>query len=101
MEDFHMKRSRGLVLVAAAVLAIGVGCAKKKVAQTPPPTPPAPERHETTTTPAPERHEVASTPRREEPAPRSNMPDAATRKRIDDLLARIEDADRKSTRLNS
>ncbi|HLH19540.1 MAG TPA: OmpA family protein [Bryobacteraceae bacterium] len=87
-----MKRSRGLVLVAAAVLALGVGCAKKKVAQQQPPAPAPAETPRTQTTPAPERHEVASTPRREEPAPRSNMPDAATRKRIDDLLARIEDA---------
>jgi len=87
-----MKRSRELVIVAVAtVLTIGAGCAKKKVAAaTPPPAPeparsaPAAPAAATTPhqTPAPE---VASTPH-------SKYPDAATRARIDQLLARIEDA---------
>jgi peptidoglycan-associated lipoprotein len=92
MEDLLMKRSRGLVLIAVAALAIGAGCAKKKVAQQPPPAPaptPAPAAAPAST-PAP--RETAAAPTRETPAPRSAMPDAATRKRIDDLLARIEDA---------
>ena len=88
-----MKRSRGLILIAVAALAIGAGCAKKKVAQAPPPAP-APTSAPAAapaSTPAP--RETAAAPRTEAPAPRtSNMPDAATRKRIDDLLARIEDA---------
>ncbi len=87
-----MKRSRGLVLIAVAALAIGAGCAKKKVAQqtTPPPQPPTTHEQPAATTPAP--RESAAVAPRETPAPRSAMPDAATRKRIDDLLARIEDA---------
>jgi peptidoglycan-associated lipoprotein len=92
MEDFPMIRSRGLVLAATAVLAIGVGCAKKKVAQTQPPAPPLIESPKSQPAPEPPRHEAAAAPREEAPAPRSTMPDAATRKRIDDLLARIEDA---------
>lgn len=87
-----MKRSRELVMVAVAtLLTIGAGCAKKKVAAaTPPPTPePArsePARPMAATTPRPTRApEMASTPQ-------SKYPDAATRARIDQLLARIEDA---------
>ena len=87
-----MKRSRGLILVAVATLAIGVACHKKApVAQNQAPPPPAPVRQQTpVSTPAPRQQAAATT--RSTPAPRSNMPDAATRKRIDDLLARIEDA---------
>lgn len=87
-----MKRSRGLVLIAVAAFALGVGCAKKKVAQAPPtpPTPPPAQQSAPAATPAP-RQEAAATPAPTR-APRSNMPDAATRKHIDDLLARIEDA---------
>jgi peptidoglycan-associated lipoprotein len=89
-----MKNSRELVLVAiATVTMIGVGCAKKKVAATPPAppvpavptpttTPPAPPAARITPTPAPQR-QAAATPR---------VPNAATRARIDELLARIQDA---------
>ena len=87
-----MKRSRGLVFIAVAALAIGIGCHKKTpVAQATPP-PPAPERHEAAPPPAPARTEMARNTPAAAPAPRSNMPDAETRKRIDDLLAKIEDA---------
>ena len=77
--------------LAATGCLIGTGCAKKKVASAPPPPPPAvtspapgsnaaPVRAETnTTSPAPTR-------------PAARYPDAATRARIDQLLARIEDA---------
>jgi len=87
-----MKRSRGLILIAVAALAIGAGCAKKKVAQAAPstPTPTQTPAAAPASTPAP--RETAAAPTRETPAPRSNMPSAETRKRIDDLLARIEDA---------
>jgi peptidoglycan-associated lipoprotein len=71
---------------------IGVGCAKKKVAQAPS-TPPQPVAQQA---PAPRteapRSEAVARPAAQQPAPRSNMPDAATRARIDQLLARIEDA---------
>jgi peptidoglycan-associated lipoprotein len=89
-----MKNYRELAVITLAALSIiGVGCAKKKVAAITPNTPPV---HEVTTPGTP----AASTPARETPStpastpstPRSNMPDAATRARIDQLLARIEDA---------
>lgn len=82
-----------LALVAVAGFAmIGAGCAKKKVASAPPP-PPAPAA------PAPSTpRQVTPTPRQSTP-PRENasnpgprIPNAATRARIDELLAKIEDA---------
>jgi peptidoglycan-associated lipoprotein len=90
MEDFSMKLSRGLVLVVFAVLSIGAGCAKKKVANATPPAPPAPAQASTpAATPA---SQPASTPAPVAETPRSRMPDAATRAHIGDLLAKIEDA---------
>ena len=81
-----------LCAVLAAGL-LGPGCAKKKTAAVVPPAP-----HNETTQPA-----AAPTPPRNTPVPTpertpvataapSRMPDAATRKRIEELLARIEDA---------
>jgi peptidoglycan-associated lipoprotein len=87
-----MKRSRDLVMVAVAtILTIGAGCAKKKVAAATPPPAPEPTRS------APAAPMRATTPRqRETPTvastPQSRYPDANTRARIDELLARIEDA---------
>jgi peptidoglycan-associated lipoprotein len=76
-------------LLAAGIL--GQGCTKK-VATAPPPTPqaaPAPTASTPAAVPtprsAPERTPVAS-------APEQRGPDAATRRRIEELLARIEDA---------
>ncbi len=86
-----MKSSRGLVLIAVAAFSLSIGCAKKKVAAAAPPPPaPAAVPHETPA-PPPER-QAPSTPAPMAEAPRSNMPDAVTRARIDDLLAKIEDA---------
>jgi peptidoglycan-associated lipoprotein len=90
MENLIVIRSRGVVLIAVAAAAIGAGCAKKKTAAV---TPPAPQTAEQPAAPpaAPVK-QAAAVPT---PAPtqtRSNVPDAATRKRIDELLARIEDA---------
>jgi peptidoglycan-associated lipoprotein len=81
------------VVATMALFMIGAGCAKKKVAGIPP-LPPSP----TASTPSESR--PASTPSRpaERPStptastPTSRYPDAATRARIDQLLARIEDA---------
>jgi peptidoglycan-associated lipoprotein len=84
-------RSRGVVLAAVAVLAIGAGCAKKKVAAVTPPTPPQATAQPAAPPAAPPQQQAAAQPAAR-PEPRSNMPDAATRKRIDELLARIEDA---------
>src|SRR5437588_630076 len=92
MENITMTRSRGAILIAIAALSIGIGCAKKKVAATTP-APPKQVIDQPATPPAsqPERQASAPTPV-QTPAPRSDMPDAATRARIDQLLARIEDA---------
>jgi peptidoglycan-associated lipoprotein len=88
-----MKTSRELILVSAAALTIFAAGCSKKVAKSTPQTPQ-------------QQPAVASTAPRSEPAPArasepehtaSNnatprYPDAATRARIDQLLARIEDA---------
>jgi len=96
MKDSPKPRvARGKVaLVALAAFAlIGAGCAKKKVAAA---TPPAPQPAVST----PAAQPSSSTPMRSNPAPQraasstpaSRYPDAATRARIDELLAKIEDA---------
>ena len=88
-----MKKPYELTLVAiAAFTMIGAGCAKNKVAVA---TPAAPVPTAQTPSAAP-----AATPARRQPAPArqaavapvSRTPNAATRARIDELLAKIEDA---------
>jgi peptidoglycan-associated lipoprotein len=89
-----MKNSRELVVITIATLTmIGAGCAKKKVAAITP-NPPKQEEARPPATPAaaPPQREANNTPAPAAATPRSNMPDAATRARIDQLLARIEDA---------
>lgn len=89
-----MKNSRQwmLVALAAAISVASAACAKKKVATAAPPPPtvaPAPSAPQTSAPPRtpsqPARQQAASTP-----APR--VPNAATKARIEELLARIEDA---------
>ena len=89
-----MKNSRQwmLLALAAAISVASAACAKKKVATAAPPPPtvaPAPSSPQTSApprTPAqPARQQAASTP-----VPR--VPTAATKARIEELLARIEDA---------
>ena len=91
-----MKHSPKLAVTGFAVFAtfalIGTGCAKKKVAAATPPPPSS-----VATAPAPQRD--SAPPARSTPAPvqaasapAAHYPDAATRARIDDLLAKIEDA---------
>src|SRR2546423_991452 len=82
------------VVASMALFLIGSGCAKKKVAS----IPPLP-KSDTATTASNSRpsSEPAARPaaRPDTPAastPASRYPDAATRARIDQLLARIEDA---------
>jgi len=84
-----MKSHALTISMLAAAALFSVSC-QKKMASAPPPPPPAP----TTTAAAPA---PASTPAAAQPASApmqtaSNMPDAATRARIDDLLKRIQDA---------
>jgi len=90
-----MKTSHQWVLVAAAaVAAVGAGCSKKVAVA--PPAPPAPVA--TPAAPAPQRTAVTPrTPARTvaratPPAVAPRTPPPATRARIDELLARIEDA---------
>jgi peptidoglycan-associated lipoprotein len=90
----NMKLSRTLALLAVAALGLmTAACAKKTVTSATPPPAPAP-----TTTPAPAPRATpapaarAATETSAAPTPRSPYPDAATRARIDDLLAKIEDA---------
>jgi peptidoglycan-associated lipoprotein len=89
-----MQNSCRLLLISAAAVALfAAGCSKKNVAKS---TPPAPAAAPASQPAAPQ----ASQPSRSTPQPRqqasvapsSRVPDAATRKRIDELLARIEDA---------
>jgi peptidoglycan-associated lipoprotein len=89
-----MKRSNQLLIVSlATIMLAAAGCAKKKVAAvTPPPPPPAPAPVQA----APARPAAQPAPvtqaRTQPPAPAPRVPNAATRARIDELLARIEDA---------
>src|SRR5262249_21745500 len=89
-----MNPNRVLTLAAlAAASIIGVGC-HKKVAATPPTTPAATPAAQAT---APARTTEARIPaarpqQASAEAPRSRYPDAATVKRIEELLARIQDA---------
>jgi peptidoglycan-associated lipoprotein len=89
-------QKRALIAVAAFAM-LAAGCAKKKVAVAPPPPPPPAAPAQTATaprsrpaTPAPARTPTAPPPAAATSAPR--YPSAATRARIDQLLAKIEDA---------
>jgi peptidoglycan-associated lipoprotein len=92
---FTMTDSRKLMVsVAVAAISIfGAGCAKKKVATAAPSVPqPAAEAPR----PAPAERQPARDNATPSPAfaaaPATRTPDAATRRRIDELLGRIEDA---------
>ncbi len=91
-----MKNSRGVILLSAGALVLfAAGCTKKNVAKSTPPAPAqsAPveqprQQASAPARPAPPAQQTASVA----PAQRPPMPNAATVKRIDELLARIEDA---------
>ncbi len=87
-----MTKTREAAIVAIATMTLVVaGCAKKKVAAaTPAPPQPAPTTQ--TAPPASQPRAAANTPSPAPEARRPDYPDAATRARIDQLLARIEDA---------
>ncbi len=86
-----MNHSRNLMIAAfAAISLLGAGCAKKKVAVAPPPPPAAPAAAVSAPKPAPAPVRAAVAPPMATPAP--HYPNAATRARIDELLAKIEDA---------
>jgi len=88
-----MKKNREVILIAVAAISLIAAACKKQEAMKPPP-PPAPAA---TAPSAPAR--AAAMPMRSNPtptqtatAPVPRYPNAATRARIDELLARIEDA---------
>jgi peptidoglycan-associated lipoprotein len=89
-----MKNSNELVLLAVGAICLaGAGCAKKPVAVvTPPATPAAAAAPAPRATPATPPARAAATPAPAAAAPTPRFPDAATRARIDQLLARIQDA---------
>jgi peptidoglycan-associated lipoprotein len=78
---------------AAALLLLGAGCAKKPVAVVPPPPPPAVQTPAQPAAPAPvARATPPAAPAPAAPPAAPRYPDAATRARIDELLAHIQDA---------
>jgi peptidoglycan-associated lipoprotein len=89
-----VKNTLAVAILGVATLAfIGAGCAKKKVAVTPPSPPPAVEQHQAAPAPTPAANNTArSVPSAPAETPVARVPDAATRARIETLLSRIEDA---------
>ena len=80
-------------IAAAALCVFGVACAKKPVAVNTPPPPPASTQTAARNSTA--SNNTARAPRQTQPVSQqtaSRYPDAATRARIDQLLARIQDA---------
>lgn len=86
--------SRILIPISAALILAAAGCAKKPVAKATPPAPQAaPQVAQNTPQQAPSQR-PATRPQQQTVANNTTprYPDAATRARIDQLLARIEDA---------
>jgi len=83
-------RKAAVVAIAAFGL-IGIACTKKQAAAPPPPPPPPPAASTEKPAPAPARASTRPAPAAT-PTPATRYPSAATRARIDQLLARIEDA---------
>jgi peptidoglycan-associated lipoprotein len=82
---------RTLIAVAAIAL-LGAACAKKKVAVAPPPPPPPAATPATASRPSPPPRSTATTQSAAATAPEQRYPNATARARIDELLAKIEDA---------
>src|SRR5256886_9597115 len=88
-----MKTSRTTAACAIALLTLAAAACTKKVAATNPPVSPAPAPVAARTpAPAPATAPRSAAPTPVASAPASRGPDAATRARIDQLLARISDA---------
>jgi peptidoglycan-associated lipoprotein len=79
-------------IVLAAISIAAVGCGKKNAAVAPPPPPAPVAAHAAAPAPAPPPSRAAVTQKPATTTPASPYPNAATRARIDELLARIEDA---------
>jgi peptidoglycan-associated lipoprotein len=91
-----MKILRGSLLLtsAAALMLFAAGCSKKTAAVAPTPPPP-PQQQAQPAQPAAQPSRPAEQPRQQAaatPPQQPRQPDAVTRARIDELLARIEDA---------
>jgi len=82
------------IFAVAAVAMLAAGCSKKVAVGPPPPPAPAAATPAVTSRPAaaPARAAVTPRPTAPTPAPPSRYPNAATRARINELLAKIEDA---------
>ena len=87
-----MKLTGFLLVTVAVCAAVFSGCAKKKVAEKPPAPPPSAMSAPAAPAPAPAPASAPVATRSGEPAPSPRIPNAATRARIDELLAKIEDA---------
>jgi peptidoglycan-associated lipoprotein len=89
----NQTRKRSMIALAAVCL-LASACAKKKVAAAPPPPPPAPAvasapARTPSTSPKHTANNLTPAPKT---TPSSRFPSEATRARIDQLLAKIEDA---------
>jgi peptidoglycan-associated lipoprotein len=87
-----MKNFREAAVIATAALSIVIAGCSKKVAATAPPAPAPQPTASAPSAPAARPAERAASQPAPAPAARPSYPDAATRARIDQLLARIEDA---------
>jgi peptidoglycan-associated lipoprotein len=85
------KGQKRMVIAIAAAGFLAAGCAKKPVAAAPP-TPAAKAAPMAATKPAPPPAHTADAQPAPAAAPETRYPNAATRARIDQLLAKIEDA---------
>ena len=84
-------QKRALIAIAA-IASLTAACAKKKVTAAPPPPPTPVGTAAPASAPRPTPPAAVATQRPAAPAPASAYPDAKTRARIDQLLAKIEDA---------
>ena len=81
------------LIALAAISLLATACAKKKVAAAPPPPPPpSAAAAPATSRPAPPPRSTATTQSSTAATPAPRYPNATTRARIDELLAKIEDA---------
>ncbi|MGP8245535.1 MAG: OmpA family protein [Bryobacteraceae bacterium] len=87
-----MRPTRFLIVTIAVGAAIFSGCHHKKVAEKPPAPPQPAVSAPATPAPTPQSTPAPATPRAATAAPAPRIPNAETRARIDELLAKIEDA---------
>jgi peptidoglycan-associated lipoprotein len=78
-----------LIVTVGAVTLIAAGCSKKVALKTPPPVAPQPTENAAPAAPVAAKSTAPATPAT---VTRSNMPDQATRNRIQELIDRLQDA---------